>query len=706
VRFSHPWWLAGSLLAVLVGLTLIVGGWLLVRAVRRFGDEERIAALVTDRPAGRRALKGVLLVIAVAAGFVALAQPQYGRGTRVLPATNLDVIIVLDYSKSMYARDVTPSRTERAKNEVARLIADLPGARFGAVAFAGEPLTFPLTSDGGAIAQFFRQLTPSDMPVGGTAIARALEQGLDFLRRDPVSARHKKVMVLVTDGEDLEGDPESVAESAAKDHVTIHVVQIGGRTPEPIPDIDERGNTVGWRKDDSGQPLTTSLSAAGEEQLTKIARATGGNVVRSERGATGINEIAASMRKMMTEELSERVETVYADVYLYPTALALLLLLVEAFVPEARRRKPFPKAPPAAGPKRHSAKARAAALASLLALFLSGCDDGLFVRHSPAVDDAIRSLDAGDSTSAADVLQKYLSTGECTGDKFSTPESVRTYTNASLDLGLALFRVAERFGARFGDDPKAAAALGAGNLGNPGAPLPGAPGPGNPATQTPPGPGDPGARRSEGIDCALRVVRIVAADASASIELKAKAEYLTGNLEFLRASYKDAVSAYDAALKLLPARKEDGEQSVGARAAWNRAIALRRIEEEEKKPDAGKPPQQDGGPPQRQDGGKKDDDKKDDDKKDDDKKDDDKKNDDKKDDDKKDDDKKDDDKKNQPDQNKDDKKEPEKQDQKKPSPSLSQDERMLDNLEQAPTVQQEDAKRRANRVRVIGMEDK
>jgi Ca-activated chloride channel family protein len=270
----------------------------------------------------------VLLVLAVAAGFVALAQPQYGRGTRVLPATNLDVIIVLDYSKSMYARDVTPSRTERAKSEVARLIADLPGARFGAVAFAGEPLSFPLTNDGGAIAQFFRQLAPSDMPVGGTAIARALELGLDLLRRDPVSQRHRRIMVLVTDGEDLEGDPVTVAEDAAKEHVTIHVVQIGGRTPEPIPDVDDRGNTLGWRKDDQGQPLTTALSAAGEEQLGKIASATGGNVVRSERGSTGINEIAASMRKMMTEELSERVETVYADVYLYPAAFALLLLIV------------------------------------------------------------------------------------------------------------------------------------------------------------------------------------------------------------------------------------------------------------------------------------------------------------------------------------------------------------------------------------------
>ncbi len=114
-------------------------------------------------------------------------------------------MIVLDYSKSMYARDIAPSRTLRAKTEVAQLISTLPGARFGAVAFAGQPIAFPLTSDGPAISQFFRQMTPNDMPVGGTAIARALEAGHELLARDPLSKNHRKVMLLVTDGEDSRG---------------------------------------------------------------------------------------------------------------------------------------------------------------------------------------------------------------------------------------------------------------------------------------------------------------------------------------------------------------------------------------------------------------------------------------------------------------------------------------------------------------------
>lgn len=690
MRFAHPLWLLGTALSVVVALMLIAGAFLLVRAVRRFGDEARVMALVTDRPAGRRALKGVLLVIAVALGFVALAQPQYGRGTRLVPATNLDVVVALDYSKSMYARDVTPSRTERAKAEVARLISELPGARFGAVAFAGEPVSFPLTSDGGAIAQFFRQLTPQDMPIGGTAIARALEQSLDLFRRDPLSARHKRVLVLVTDGEDLEGDPVAIAGEASKERVTIHVVQIGGRTPEPIPDVSENGNVTGWRKDSSGQPLTTSLSAEGEEQLTKIAQSTGGNAIRSERGSTGISEIAASMKKMMTEELSERVETVYADVYLYPTALAVLLLLIEAFVPEARKRRV------SAG--RVPSKATALASAALSALVLiAGCQNGKpFQRHSPVVDEAIQALrDGGDPTTSAELLETYLSTGKCEKGEMGAPESVRTKPNASFDLGLALFRIASRFGGKFGDEQKA--------------PTPGQP--------------DQSDKLGEEIDCALRVVRVVANESSTPVELRAHAEYLSGNLEFLRGQYQDAVTAYDAAIKLSPGSSTD-KDSVGSRAAWNRAIALRRIEEEEKKkkkPDSGTPPDKhpDGGP--EQDGGNKDqpkqspdagapkDDKNQDKDKDKDKKDEDKKdkNEEKKDqqnnqkdakNQKKDEGQQGSDSKNQGDRTA--------QQNKPPPPSLSQDERMLDNLEQAQTVQQENAKRNAKRARILGMEDK
>ncbi len=691
MRFAASIWLLGALGALGVGVLLVIGAVLSLRAVRRFGDEQLVFELATARAGGRRALKGVLLVLSLGLAFVALAQPQYGRGSRVIPATNLDVVIVLDYSKSMYARDIPPSRIERAKAEMSRLIGDLPGARFGAVAFAGDTMAFPLTSDGAAIAQFLRQLAPNDMPVGGTAIGRAIEAGRDLLARDPLSKDHRKVMVLVTDGEDLEGDPVQEAQAASHDQITIYVDQIGGRTPEPIPDVNELGQVKGWRTDDQGKPLTTELSAAGEEQLTKIAESTGGLIARSEKGETGLASIASRLRHLMSEELSERVETVYADVFAYPLGLALLLLVIETLIPEAKRRKRA-VVPPLPEDRRRSRRRRTAKAAiagvsasALLSLAASGCEqtNELFMRSSPVVKDAVEALDAGDAGAAVSLLEEYLSTGKCENGNIGAPSSVSARPNAAFDLGLGLFTLAEKFGKRFGEDPP---------------PPDGGRAPEEEAEL---------AKRSAEVDCALRIVRLAATDQSVPLELRARAFYLAGNLEFLRRDYRSAVASYDAALKLIPGLPGDAGDGTGRDAAYNRAIALRRIEDQQK--DAGPPDGGDGGeqPDAGNDGGKQD----------------------------------------QPDAGKQDQPDAGKQDQpdagngepdagkdggsqnqpdagkqgedggapppeqKQPQPQQQQqqnpDDRLLDEFEQAPTLQQHDAKERAAHARGRpGMEDK
>ncbi len=309
-----------------------------VRAEKRFGEPNLVGALATYDATGRRAAKGVLLVLGLVFAFGALSRPQ-SAGQRVLPATNLDVVIVLDYSKSMYARDILPSRIARAKAEVGELVRQLKGARFGAVAFAGEPMNFPLTSDGAAIAQFFRQLEPNDMPIGGTAIARALERARETFARDPKSKDHVRVIVLITDGEDLEGDPQAVARECAQEGTRIDVVQIGGRAPEVIPEVGPDGKIVGIRRDDQGKPLTTELSAEGEAQLAGIAKETNGNIVRSDKGETGIDKITAGLARMMKEELSEKVQIVGEEQYAWPLGIALFLLILEALIPEAPRQK-------------------------------------------------------------------------------------------------------------------------------------------------------------------------------------------------------------------------------------------------------------------------------------------------------------------------------------------------------------------------------
>jgi hypothetical protein len=291
-----------------------------------------------------------------------------------------------------------------------------------------------------------------------------------------------------------------------------------------------------------------------------------------------------------------------------------------------------------------------------------------FDRDAPAVKQAIADLDGGDAGSATGKLEDYLSTGQCNEGNIGAPDILKRRADGTFDLGLSLFRVGEQFGRRFGEEEIDAGV-------------------------------DEGTRalRHAQIECARRVVEAIADDPSVPLELRARARYLEGNLAFLDADYGGAVRAYDRALVLSPGQNDAGDP-VGRDAAWNRGIALRRIEDRKDAgqdaspdaPDAGQDARpdapQDGGqdahdsgqdaandargdsgsapeagsdggsdgspPPQSPDGGA------------------------------------------QPDSGS-----------QPPPPSTNEDERMLDQLESAPTLQQEEAKR-AGKKRVRGMADK
>jgi hypothetical protein len=319
---------------------------------------------------------------------------------------------------------------------------------------------------------------------------------------------------------------------------------------------------------------------------------------------------------------------------------------------------------------------KAAAAAALALAATVGCErglGGLFMRNAPAVDQAIGALDAGDASAAVSLLASYLSTGECEAGNIGTPDGVRTKHNAGFDLGLGLFRIAEQFGRRFGEEE---------DFGEAGA---------SPEEEA------RLAQRREQVDCALRIVRIAAADPSVPIDLRARANYLAGNLEFLRREYRSAVEAYELALKLIPGLPDDAGDGIGRDAAFNRAIALRREQEQKDRPDASPDsPPPDAPPPDAGEDSNQGDSQNDDDQQGDSGKNQDPpqpdagKND-------------EDQEQSGPDAGAPDQPPPEPEQQ---SPSVNQDERILDMLEQAPTLQQQDAKNRALQGRGSFMEDK
>jgi tetratricopeptide (TPR) repeat protein len=199
---------------------------------------------------------------------------------------------------------------------------------------------------------------------------------------------------------------------------------------------------------------------------------------------------------------------------------------------------------------------RSSRLRAFLFILLSLCachwdPEKPFEREAPPVNEAIAQLEAGKAPAAVATLEEYLSTGACADGNIGAPESLKKLPNGTFDLGLALFKIGEAFGRRFGEEE-----------------LDG-------------GADDP--NRKAQIECALRVVRAIAADDAQPLELRARARYLEGNLLFLGAQYEEAVSAYDKALVLSPGVVDAGDP-IGRDAAWNRAIALRRIDD---KKDAG-----------------------------------------------------------------------------------------------------------------------
>lgn len=329
------------------------------RATKRFGAPDTVRALVAGRSGPWRATRGVLVVLALGLLVVALAGPQYGSHTRVLKKRGVDVVIALDFSKSMLARDVRPSRIDRAKAELTRFLDDLGGDRVGVVAFAGETMEFPMTTDYASVELFLRDLGPYDMPVGGTAIGRALVSAKRLLDRSDRSApgtpperKASRIVILMTDGEDHEGDPVSAARDLAADGVRVFVVGIGSRTAEPIPTYSPDGTWTGYMRDEDGEPVTTSLTADNERQLRDIARVSGGRYFRARQGGVGVDQIRQAMRRMKQEERRSRKVTVQEDRYAIVLLAAFLLFVLEALLPEAwvgrRRRRAAPAAPKAA----------------------------------------------------------------------------------------------------------------------------------------------------------------------------------------------------------------------------------------------------------------------------------------------------------------------------------------------------------------------
>lgn len=344
MRFGDPAWLWSLILVPALAALLFYAALARKKAIERFGTPALVTALRDGSPAALRVTRAVLSLSAVALLCFAMARPQHGSRTEVVSRRGIDVVVCLDVSKSMLARDVQPSRVERAKAELQRLLEEEPGDRVGVVLFAGETMEYPLTTDHEAALRFFRDVRPWEFPVQGTSIGRAITAAHELFSRDPLAARRSKVILLVTDGEDLDGDPVEAARRAAGDGIKVFIDAIGSALPEPIPAYTPDGRPAGYERDSSGNIKHTQFTPAMETQLQSVAREGNGMYFRPRHGEVGIDRIRREIARLRRAELQESRRTVYDEV-LWPTLLPAFVLLLVAglFVPERFRRRAAPE---------------------------------------------------------------------------------------------------------------------------------------------------------------------------------------------------------------------------------------------------------------------------------------------------------------------------------------------------------------------------
>jgi Ca-activated chloride channel homolog len=277
--------------------------------------------------AGQGIARGVLTGFGLFCLLVAAAGPQCGERTEVVKRTGIDLVVALDASSSMLARDVRPSRLERARLDVLALLDRLKGDRVGLVVFAGDAFVqCPLTSDYAAARMFLRAVDPAGMPQQGTAIAAALYEARRVLEGGGRGDAARAVL-LITDGEDQQGDAQQAAAALGEAGIRIYAVPVGSETGEPIPLLDKDGNVTGYKKDREGRTVLTRTDVAGLRELVSRAN---GLILRGPAGEPGVLQLLPEIDKLQKGEVESRLSVQYDDKHLWFAWPAFALLCAAA----------------------------------------------------------------------------------------------------------------------------------------------------------------------------------------------------------------------------------------------------------------------------------------------------------------------------------------------------------------------------------------
>lgn len=312
-------------LLLLLPLILIAIGMHRRRAarLRTLIDAEVWATVIPGHNLKRNRQKTVLRLLALAFIGLALIRPQWGVKWEEVQQRGLDIIVVLDTSKSMLATDIKPNRLQQAQWAVRNFVRHLKGDRIGLIAFSGSSfLQCPVTIDYAAFTMMLNDLYAGIIPRGGTAIGQALETTMDSFDQESEADR---VIILITDGEDHEGDPVQYAKKLKENNIRLYSIGVGTPEGELIP---IKGG--GYVKDEQGHIVKSTIN---EGLLEQLARETGGFYVRSAPGDFGLDRIYnLGISTLQRNEQETRLAKIYEERFAWFAAVALALLLAEALM--------------------------------------------------------------------------------------------------------------------------------------------------------------------------------------------------------------------------------------------------------------------------------------------------------------------------------------------------------------------------------------
>ena len=335
VGLAQPAFLALCAVGVLVGTLALVSALRRRSRVRALLAERLVDKLAPGASRWRPAVQGGFYGLGLVLFGLALAQPQCGTTSELTKRRGIDVVVVLDASKSMLARDIQPSRLERAKLELTTLLDELKGDRVALVAFAGDAfIQSPLTSDYSAVKLFLRAVEPEQMPQGGSNIGDALMLSRQVLENADRGAK-ERVVVLLSDGEDLVGEVDEAVAALKEANIQVLTVGVGSEQGEPIPVYNRRGEFVDYKKDINGETVITRMDRAG---LTSIAERTGGAFFYQQRGVA-MAQVLERIEQLQKSELESRVTVRYDERFqMFALPGLALLVLGMMLLPSARRR--------------------------------------------------------------------------------------------------------------------------------------------------------------------------------------------------------------------------------------------------------------------------------------------------------------------------------------------------------------------------------